>query len=75
MEAVHIKENILRGNAPTAVNARLTHCRRGHLLAGSNLRLDGNKRSCRACKCITQNARRAKRRAARIEAALKEGKP
>lgn len=54
-------ENVLRGEAPTAQNARKTHCKRGHPLSGENLkswkaiRADGTEtvhRSCRACAAI-----------------------
>lgn len=49
-EIVTRAENALRGDGPTAVNARRTHCIRGHLLADENLRTrpDG-RRQCRAC--------------------------
>ncbi len=40
--------------------AKLTHCKRGHALSGSNIILvfrdDGVRRSCRACKFITSRA-------------------
>lgn len=53
MEAVPQRENSLRGNGATAVNAKKTHCPRGHLLAGNNLvaskfRKHGH-RECRLC--------------------------
>lgn len=48
------RANIIRGNAPTAVNARKTHCIRGHVLADANLTVMGGKqaggRRCRQCK-------------------------
>ena len=45
------KENILRGNAPPAVNARKTHCIRGHLLpTESNCKRGG--RRCNPCRKI-----------------------
>jgi HNH endonuclease len=37
LEAVTSKENILRGESPTAVNARKSHCQRGHALTPDNL--------------------------------------
>lgn len=45
------KENILRGIGIPANNARKTHCKNGHPLSGSNLRIqsDGKKRLCVAC--------------------------
>lgn len=50
LEAVTDRQNILRGTAPTAINARKTHCIRGHELAGDNLMVrQGGKRRCRTC--------------------------
>src|SRR3954466_2649312 len=37
LELVPHKVNVLRGNAPAAINARKTHCKRGHSLSGDNL--------------------------------------
>ena len=50
LEAVTHAENILRSDAPTAINARKTHCIRGHEFTEANTyrRPDGN-RNCRAC--------------------------
>ena len=31
-------------------NRNITHCRRGHLLEGDNVRMEGPRRRCRACK-------------------------
>lgn len=49
LEAVTLKENLLRGNGPGAINARKTHCIRGHVLAGENLILQPYQRRCRIC--------------------------
>ena len=45
-----VKENILRGNGPAAINARKTHCKNGHAFDSQNtyIRKSG-KRSCRRC--------------------------
>lgn len=43
------KENILRGASPTALNAKKTHCIRGHELAGANIRVYRGRRQCLAC--------------------------
>lgn len=47
-------ENVMRGRSPMAINARKTHCPRGHVLAGENLLLSqtksGTRRVCRSCK-------------------------
>ncbi len=50
LEPVTMRENLMRGNAASAINARRTHCKHGHELSGENLYLppDG-KRRCRAC--------------------------
>lgn len=60
LEAVTPRENTLRGIGPTAVNARKTHCARGHELSGHNLilRPDGW-RACRACKTETDRRHKA----------------
>lgn len=54
LEAVTHRENILRGVSPAAMNARLTHCLRGHLLTGEDIyrRKDtgGNARACNKCR-------------------------
>jgi hypothetical protein len=53
LEPVTRKENILRGECPTAINARKTHCLLGHPLSGANLRIKVQAtrmtRICRAC--------------------------
>ena len=62
LEAVTQKENVLRGDAPTARNARRTHCKEGHELL---LRGDG-KRRCTECsrqRAATKYADPAKRKA------------
>src|SRR5262245_49750392 len=50
VEPVTHKENCLRGISPPAMNAKKTHCPRGHELTGSNL-LKRRKvgRDCRKC--------------------------
>ena len=55
LEPVTQGENVLRGFAPTAINARKTHCLRGHALSGDNLiRRPGNNRGCRTCHNMRQ---------------------
>jgi hypothetical protein len=44
LKLVTPKENILRGSGPCAVNARKTHCKRGHPLP-----TDSNERHCWPC--------------------------
>jgi len=50
LELVSNKENILRGESFSAVNAAKTHCKRGHELSGENIwrRING-KRDCKLC--------------------------
>jgi len=56
LEAVTMAENLYRGQSPTAVNKRSTHCVLGHPLSGENLiKRKGTKsrpngaRRCRTC--------------------------
>jgi hypothetical protein len=51
LEIVTRKVNILRGQSGSAVNARKTHCIRGHALTGANLYVTPlGKRQCRKCR-------------------------
>lgn len=54
LEPVGIGENVLRGVGHTARNAQKTHCDRGHLLEGANVRIrlrgDRTWRECRVCR-------------------------
>ncbi len=71
LEAVTHRENILRSNAPTAVNAVKTYCPKGHPFDEENtyLRPDRTGRNCRAC-----NIERSKRRQEAVrEAAAASG--
>ncbi len=63
MELVTNGENVLRGVCPAALNARKTHCKRGHPLDGANLRiLVSGGRNCRECNREMQYQRRLRRR-------------
>lgn len=57
IELVTNKINVLRGIGSTAVNARKTHCKRGHELAGSNVYRYINRfgRECRQCRATARN--------------------
>ena len=48
LEAVPLEINVMRGNGPPAVNARMTHCIRGHELTAK--RDKRGFRYCRICK-------------------------
>lgn len=53
MELVTPRENVLRGNGPTAMMARRTHCIRGHEYTPENTvryRCTGAARHCRQCR-------------------------
>lgn len=51
LELVTNKENTRRGEGPTAINARKTHCLHGHPFDSTNtLRLPGDRRGCRLCR-------------------------
>jgi hypothetical protein len=69
LEPVTHKENTLRGEGPSAVHARKTHCIHGHELAGENLYLSPKgTRYCRTCKEMSRDKWRNKRRAAGLRA-------
>ncbi|WP_147425398.1 hypothetical protein [Bailinhaonella thermotolerans] len=66
LQAVSRPINNLRSGSPTAINARKTHCWRGHPLWGANLYRPPSRpqqRDCETCRRI----RRFKNIAARIE--------
>lgn len=54
MELVSQKENTLRGNGVTALNARKTHCKHGHLFSADNIYSLPYGRHCK--QCTKQNA-------------------
>ena len=65
LEAVTQRENTLRGTAPSAINARKTHCKRGHEFTPENTYVWQGKRGERQRHCRTcASARRARRTAA-----------
>lgn len=57
LECVTREENIARGNAPHMVNARKTHCIRGHEFTPSNTMNRRGQRVCRACRKVYRAAR------------------
>jgi hypothetical protein len=55
LELVTGRENVRRGAAPAAFNARKTHCIRGHPLKGENVYHEPSRphvRKCRACRVL-----------------------
>lgn len=58
LEPVTRKENILRGSNFTAINARKTHCPKGHEYIPANTLITASgARRCRACKAAADRAR------------------
>lgn len=59
LEPVTHHENLLRGNAPAAINKRKTHCQNGHEFAGDNLvHTVSRGRPSRLCRTCLQNRKR-----------------
>lgn len=56
LEPVTNRENILRGNGATAINARKTHCKRGHSLENAYVSRNERRtyRVCRVCAIARQ---------------------
>lgn len=70
LEPVTHRENVLRGLAPTALNAVKTHCDNGHPFDAENTRITGaGHRSCRACHRDRERDGMRRRRAAARETA------
>lgn len=66
LEPVTHRENTLRGDGPTARNARKTECDHGHPFDEHNtVWLSDGRRDCRACRTIRQRAKDRRRREAR----------
>lgn len=63
LEPVTPRENTLRGIGPSALNARKTHCKRGHQFTQDNTYLKNGKygvlRVCRKCAAESARKRRA----------------
>ena len=64
LEPVTQRENVLRSDNACAVNARKTHCHRGHEFTVENTTLRGGTRACRICEKARWARNNAKRRAA-----------
>jgi hypothetical protein len=64
LEAVQHRVNVLRSDCPAAVNARKTHCIRGHQFTPENTyrRPDDGSRTCRTCDRLWQQERAARKR-------------
>jgi hypothetical protein len=62
LEVVTGATNTLRGISSPAINARKTHCHRGHEFTTENTYIEAGSRRCRACRRLTQNRSNARRR-------------
>lgn len=62
LEVVTNTENIRRGQSIPALNARKSHCKRGHELAGANLYRTPKGRHCKACQHENQKRWTARRK-------------
>lgn len=60
LEAVSVKENVLRGTSFSAINAKKTHCKNGHIFDEKNTYFRKGWRQCRKCNVIS--VRKYKRR-------------
>lgn len=68
LEPVTQRENLMRGEGSPAQNARKTHRKRGHLLAGDNLFIKPQGwRQCRICMRLWDRRAKAKRAEGRGE--------
>lgn len=68
LESVTNRENILRGEAPAALNARKAHCPAGHPYDYVRVTRYGSGRDCKTCKREALRRFRARRRQALIAA-------
>ena len=67
LEPVTHCENVLRGRAPTAINAAKTHCKQGHEFTAENTYVTpDNCRGCRACIRTASASYKARKAAATI---------
>lgn len=64
LELVTHRVNTLRGLAPTALNAKKTHCPQGHPYGEENTRWWRGHRICRACHRARQRVRQARKQIA-----------
>jgi hypothetical protein len=65
LEAVTVRENVLRSHGLPAVNARKTHCAHGHPFDEANTLHVRGQRQCRTCNRERERARYTARKAVR----------
>lgn len=75
LEPVTPHENMLRGKAPTAHNARKTHCAKGHPYDEANTYVSKKGRECRECHRVWGRERPERVAARAKRAALKGATP
>lgn len=69
LEPVTVKENIMRGVGLASINAKKTHCKRGHAFDEGNTYTLKNKRYCRICeRAKTKRLRQQKRESSHVHA-------
>jgi hypothetical protein len=73
LEPVTPRVNTLRSTSLSALNARKTHCLRGHPLDDANTRVYRGQRNCRACRAFYR-AKYRKPSAALFDAAMAAGR-
>ena len=64
LEAVPLAENKKRGASQNAVNARKTHCKRGHPFSPENTIIRPGRRECRSCHYADNRSRYRSKRGA-----------
>ncbi len=62
LEPVTQHKNVLRGGGLAAINARKTHCPRGHPYSPENTQMEGRKRRCRICSQLLHRERWMKKK-------------
>ena len=64
LEPVTMRENLRRGMSPVGIEARTTHCPRGHAYDQENTEVRRGRRHCRLCRVVRNRAYRLAVRAA-----------
>lgn len=62
LEAVTMRENVLRGDTVSGRASRQTHCAQGHPFDEENTKYTPRQRRCRTCKRLQQRQRRTRLR-------------
>lgn len=61
MRIVSMRENIMAGRSPWAINGARTHCKNGHAFSPENTRIIRHGRSCRECQRAYDRRRRPRK--------------